>query len=324
MTNPQFELKQIFDKTVIPALMQELHLFANLPKRNVGSLGMQEWHRKIGVIPKEPAMRREYERITAKVTIDGGKLIIPWIGENIELTVEQYDQITSEADVQTVIMDPIREALRKKIEKALWQGPSGTDEGDMADLFYGVADGGNGLFATTGNGTFLRPICQVVSTADDWEHKGAVQKDLGGLVGDLEAIGAPRPYALFYPAKAAAAFTFPINADASDPGDKAIKQYALELFDGGVFPVGDDDSGYCLMTGSAQTAQAFNIAAVSLPLFEIGYTEDLGLNTEAPTNKSNFWDIAAGARMVVAPKPIYSGGKYYKGMACIAGIDLSD
>jgi hypothetical protein len=178
-------------------------------------------------------------------------------------------------------------------------------------------------FNFDGAGTYLDPkYLDGGATAGKWDTYGKAAKDLNHLHSLIKAAGGTR-IALFYPITAEEAFGFPYPTSATSNAATSILDYAKSVYEGGVFPVCNDRSALCCMTGAAEVEGSFQIVGASLDYCKVSYTQE-PMQRVVPYN--DLLEIATlryDARIVPTFVTKKIGAYYYKMVAEIDSIDLS-
>jgi hypothetical protein len=193
----------------------------------------------------------------------------------------------------------------------------------MAGLIYGMmehstnADGTTRVKATT---------CDGGSTAGDWNTAGNPQKDLPAMAGAIAAkFKQASNLVLLYPASAAELVWAELVSGTGIYTGKTILEYAQTIYKGGVFPVGNDKAGLCVMTGTAVAHDdaSAQVAAFCPAFYKIVSTKDITLEEWFNQDENCFYQRAQ-AYMSLVPIATKVGSYFYKAMSEIASIDLHD
>jgi hypothetical protein len=312
--NPNFEKKKDIEAAVVAAweMANPGRFFAPIKI----SEGKQLLQRKFAKMPKIPAAMKEIiEYEVDKFRTENGTYRIPRFAEKIEMSMDEYEEMLADGDFAGVAAN-LAAAMAVSVGKATFQNVIAS-LGANDFPYYGVADGGNGVLATTGNGTRNRPITAGAGTKRGaWTTAAYGLGDLGEIKGHVlkhKPFDDGTPLVLFAPSIIQTQFNtlVPGLTNGMYIGEAAQKVY------GAIETVGDDDNSLCIMTAAAETATNFAMVTVNPNWF-------LTLFDKAP--KARVWFnedetkvfVGLEVHQGVMPIPLEEAdGKIYKAMSYI-------
>lgn len=315
--NAEYEMSKIFSQEVLQSWESESSMknFNMLEISKGGNKYAKRYAESIGELEMMEVLAPQL----AEFHIEQGMIQLPVFPVRVKITVEEYDMYLANGAMPANLGVAGRD-LARAIEKRMWQGPPATGPGsEMLTKFYGINDVG------TGTGTYSRPLtCDGGSTAEDWEDSGMVDQDKGAMMAALESKGFDPPYGFFYPKAAAALFRYPYKPSSTSVDGTILQHIQSDPDIAFTFGVGDDASGYCLMTGAAETAQAAQVFMLSMPNWIIVYNEALNWKLHY-SDDDLCWYLDGAFRGCIFPIAKKNpNGSVYKGMSEIDSIDLSD
>jgi len=304
------EARKVFGKSVGQMLEQFLSI-KHFTWDKVGEVG-DELFIDTQIIPgKEGETHAAFERISSELAFDAKTIPIPWTGLDKDMSVEKLRQLSKMKGTDAALNELAEEVLIA-LEKVVWVGKTLAANNVKVDGFN-----------FNGAGTYLDPkYLDGGATAGKWDAYGKAAKDLNHLHSLIKSAGGTR-IALFYPITAEEAFGFPYPTSATSNAATSILDYAKSVFEGGVFPVCDDRSALCCMTGAAEVEGSFQIVAASLDYCKVSYTQEPMQRVVPYNDLLELATLRYDARIVPTFVTKKIGSYYYKMVAEIDSIDLS-